>query len=68
MDKTTTADYGKIYSANYNNSTYVKDQAAQAYENDTKWQDKVSYVEYRFNGEMVIRHDRSDEPTNYEPA
>ena len=64
----TSDDYGVIYSENYNNTTYVKDRAAQAYENNTKWQDKVSYVEYRFNGEMVIRHNRFNEPTNYEPS
>ena len=55
---TTSGDYDMVKSANYDNTTYIKNQAAYAYENGLIWKDMVLYVTYKFDEEMVIRHYR----------
>ena len=49
---------GTIYSANYNNTTLMKDRAALAFINELVSEDTVEYVKHKFEDEVVLTQRR----------
>lgn len=58
QNNTISNDYAKLYSKNYYETALMKDQAVYAYLNNTQWCDSIDSVEYMFNDEVVITHNR----------
>ncbi len=61
-------DYTIEHSDNYYNRALLKNMAAYAFTNDTFWLDEITYVEYKFEEETVLKHWRWMEGRDYEPA
>ena len=57
-----------IYSANYFNPDVLFDYAAAYSSINGRYCDTVEFVEYAFDGEVVITHTRWSENLSYEPA
>ena len=57
----------KIYSEYYNDTEYIKEQAARAFEYNTCAMDVVEDVVYKFNGRTVVTHYRQWEYIDFFP-
>ena len=64
----TTGAFPNIYSPQYNNREYIKQIAAQAFENGNYPMDTIEDVDYIYNGKTVVTHHRWLEYLGYEPA
>lgn len=61
-------EYCIEYSQNYSNTNYMKDMAALSYRYGCIWIDCVEFMEYKFDGETVLKHWRWMEPKDYDPT
>lgn len=65
--KTSDGTYSTLYSSQYDNKELMKDRAANAYENNSRYFDKISYVKYVVDETEIITHYRWSEHLGYEP-
>lgn len=66
--ESTNGTYPILYSEFYCNEELMKERAAFAHENHSRWSDEIEYVTYEFDDEPVITHTRWSEYLGYEPA
>lgn len=59
---------GTLYSNYYYNGTAIMDQAAIAFENNSRYLNTITSVDYTYNNNVVLRHIRWQESAGYEPA
>ena len=65
---TVSGELPTLYSTYYTNSEYMKQVAAYAFLSNAQLLDIIEEAVYKYNGTVVLTHQRWSEYTGYEPA